>query len=115
MSVYGVIKFQAPFERLKEYDYSAEVCLYKAILTQALIDASNTSNSSEAKKPELEAKNWIFGDSNYFKEVCYNADVNPDFMKQITREAIKLNLIKKSDNYQASSFVKKSLSYSRVA
>jgi len=39
MSMYGVIKFQAPFERLKEYDYSPEVRLYKAILTQAIIDA----------------------------------------------------------------------------
>jgi hypothetical protein len=32
MSMYGVIKFQAPFESLKEFDYSPEVRLYKAIL-----------------------------------------------------------------------------------
>ena len=115
MSIYGVIKFQAPFERLKEYDYSAEVRLYKAILTQALIDASNISSSSEAKRYELEAKNWVFGDSNYFKEVCYNAEINPDFMRQITKEAIRLNSVKKSDNYKEESFSKKSPSYSCVA
>jgi hypothetical protein len=115
MSIYGVIKFQAPFERLKEYDYSAEVRLYKAILTQALIDASNTSSSPEAKKHELEAKNWIFGNSNYFKEVCYNAEISPDFMRQITKEAIRLNSVKKSESYWADSVSKKPLSYSRVA
>jgi hypothetical protein len=91
MSIYGVIKFQAPFERLKEYDYSPEVRLYKAILTQAMIDASNVSDSPEAKKYEIEAKTWIFGNSAYFQEVCHNAEINPDFMIQITKEAIKLN------------------------
>lgn len=115
MSIYGVIKFQAPFERLKEYDYSPEVRLYKAILTQALIDASNISSSPEAKKHELEAKNWIFGNSDYFKEVCYNAEISPDFMRQITKEAIRLNSVKKSESYQGGSFIKKSLSYSCVA
>ncbi len=91
MSVYGVIKFQAPFERLKEYDYSPEVRLYKAILTQAMIDASNVSDSPEAKKNEIEAKTWIFGNSSYFQEICYNAEISPSFMIKITKEAIKLN------------------------
>lgn len=99
MSVYGVIKFQAPFERLKEYDYSPEVRLYKAILTQAMIDASNVSDSPEAKKNEIEAKTWIFGNSSYFQEICYNAEISPSFMIKITKEAIKLNA-KKRPNHQ---------------
>jgi hypothetical protein len=35
--MYHVMKFQAPFERLKEYNSSPEIILYKAIITQAII------------------------------------------------------------------------------
>ena len=95
MSIYGVIKFQAPFERLKEYNYSPEVRLYKAILTQAIIDASNIMDVKDSKKLELEAKIWIFGNSQYFQEVCYNAEIEPGFVIRIAKEAIKLNCTKK--------------------
>jgi len=95
MSMYGVIKFQAPFERLKEYDYSPEVRLYKAILTQAIIDASNIVDTKDSKKLELEAKIWIFGNSPYFQEVCHNAEIEPGFVVRIAKEAIKLNCTKK--------------------
>ncbi len=91
MSICGVIKFQAPFERLKEYDYSPEIRLHKAILTQAIIDASNIIPTKEAKRFELEAKIWIFGNSRDFQEVCQSAEIEPEFMIQIAREAIKLN------------------------
>tara|TARA_B110000003_G_C16120774_1_gene327657 strand:- start:123 stop:494 length:372 start_codon:yes stop_codon:yes gene_type:complete len=94
MSIYGVIKFQAPFERLKEYNSSPEGCLYKAILTQAIIDASNASDEKGAKKLELEAKNWIFGNSKYFQDVCNRAEINPENIMNITRKVIKLNLAK---------------------
>lgn len=63
MSKYSVIKFQAPFERLKEYDLAPEVRLHKAIITQAIIDVSNNSDSPSSKKIEIEAKNWLFGNS----------------------------------------------------
>ena len=95
MSIYGVIKFQAPFERLKEYDTSPERRLYKAILMQAIIDSSNTSNDRVPKKLELEAKNWIFGNSKYFREVCDKADMNPEYIMKIAKKAIKVNLEKK--------------------
>ena len=41
--MYNVIKFQAPFERLKQYNASSEIILYKAIITQAIIDATYTN------------------------------------------------------------------------
>lgn len=100
MNMYGVIKFQAPFERLKEYDYSPEVRLYKAILTQTIIDASNITEVKTAKKLEIEAKIWIFGNSQYFQEVCYMGEIEPDFVIKIAKEAIKLNLAKESMLYE---------------
>ncbi len=92
--MYGVIKFQAPFERLKEYDYSGEVRLNKAILTQAIIDSTNITSGREAKKHEIEAKSWIFGNSDYFRDVCYMANMEPSFVMKVTKEAIKLNATK---------------------
>lgn len=80
MRNYGVLKFQAPFERLKEYDYTPEVQLYKAILTQAIIDVSNIADIQNAKKIELEAKAWIFSNSKYFQEVCCKAEIEPNFV-----------------------------------
>lgn len=95
--MYGVIKFQAPFERLKEYNYSPEVRLYKAILTQAIIDLSNVADNKEARRLELEAKKWIFGNSHDFQEICHNAEMSPGFVIKIAKDAIKLNLAKKHD------------------
>ncbi len=51
--MYHVMKFQAPFERLKEYSPSPEIILYKAIITQAIIDATNISDEHRAKILEL--------------------------------------------------------------
>lgn len=47
--MYNVIKFQAPFERLKYYNSSPEVSLYKSIITQAIIDATNILDTAIAK------------------------------------------------------------------
>ena len=83
--MYHVMKFQAPFERLKEYNSSPEIILYKAIITQAIIDAPR------AKTLETDAKKWIFSNSDYFQKICYIAGIEPSFVVKITKEAIKLN------------------------
>ncbi len=89
--MYNVIKFQAPFERLKLYDSSPDINLRKAIITQAIIDASNISDSKEAKKLEIEAKAWIFGGSEAFKEMCMEASIDPSFIVRITKDIIMLH------------------------
>lgn len=91
MSKYSVIKFQAPFERLKEYDLSPEVRLYKAVITQAIIDVSNISDIFSSKKNELEAKNWLFGDSPHFRDVCNKAELSPEKVVEMARSAIEMN------------------------
>ena len=91
MSKYNVIKFQAPFERLKEYDISPEVRLHKAIITQAIIDVSNISGNALSKKIELEAKNWLFGNSQNFKDVCNRAELSPEKVVKMARDAIEVN------------------------
>jgi hypothetical protein len=91
MNKYSVIKFQAPFEKLKEYDLCPEVRLYKAVITQAIIDVSNNSDTLASKKMELETKNWFFGDSDDFREVCNKADLTPEEVVMMAKIAIGLN------------------------
>lgn len=86
-----VIKFQAPFERLKTFSDNPDILLRRAIILQAIIDASNISAASEAKKYEHEARIWIFSNSNYFHRICYEARLEPDFVIKIAKEVIKLN------------------------
>jgi hypothetical protein len=100
LHMYNVIKFQAPFERIKKYNASSEVSLYKAIITQAIIDASNSSDEcSAAKTIELEAKDWLFNNSDDFNEICCRAEIEPSFVVKIAKDVIKLNRQKK-DNFE---------------
>lgn len=88
--MYSVIKFQSPFERLKSHDKVPEISLYKAIITQAVIDATNTSDFLEAKKNEIEAKNWIFGNSEGFITACQFSGLKASYVRKIAREAMIL-------------------------
>jgi hypothetical protein len=89
--MYNVIKFQAPFERLKLYQTSPEISLLKSIITQAIIDSTNNSDMREAKKLAMEARDWIFGDSEDFKMICIEAGLEPSFVVKIAKETIKLH------------------------
>lgn len=87
----NVIRLTTPFERIKLYNVSPDVALRSAIITQAIIDATNTSPKREAKKIEYEAKEWIFGGSEAFLSTCSEAGINPSLVVKITKELIKLH------------------------
>lgn len=90
--MYSVLKFQSPFERLKQYSNKPEVNLCKAIITQAIIDSTCISNDLESRKDRLEALEWIFGESNDLKEICDGAALDPSYVRKLTMEAIKLKM-----------------------
>lgn len=87
----GVIKFQAPFEKLKHLAIPEEEKIYKSIILQAIIDASNNSDNNNAQKSELSAKEWLFNDSEWFTEVCHKANLEVLFVRKIAQEAINYN------------------------
>ncbi|HJK87142.1 MAG TPA: hypothetical protein QKA08_05215 [Candidatus Megaira endosymbiont of Nemacystus decipiens] len=87
----GVIKFQAPFEKIRNLSCNQEVKLYKSIIVQSIIDASNISESRQSKKLEKHAKNWIFNDSHWFTEVCNRADLEVSFVRKICKRVMSLN------------------------
>jgi len=56
-----IIQLQAPFERLKIYnDISPEVTLRKAIILQAIKDATSSSKSQRDIENKLIAREWIY-------------------------------------------------------
>lgn len=91
-----VIKFQSPFERLKFNSANPQQAVHKSIILQAIIDASNTSNSYRAKKHEVEAKMWLFDetDTDNFCDVCMAADLEPSYVRKIAQDVIELQKIK---------------------
>ena len=86
-----VIKFQSPFERLKSYTSSPDITLRRAIITQAIIDATNISGCRRAKKLEQEAKSWIFGGDECFKTTCIEGGIEPSFVTRVTKDLIKIH------------------------
>lgn len=86
----SVIKLQAPFERLKGYSDCADVNLRRAIILQAIIDATNVSSSKSAVRNADEAKEWLFGDNPYFSKVCNEADLETYTVKQVARDMMDI-------------------------
>jgi hypothetical protein len=89
--MFSVIKPQAPFERLKMANDSPEVALARAIILQAIVDASNTASSSHAQQCAGEALEWIFEENDHFKEICVSADLEADFVRSIALKMIELH------------------------
>jgi hypothetical protein len=93
--MFSVIKPQAPFERLKVANDSAEIALCRAVILQAIVDASNTSNNSASKQFATEALDWLFVNNENFHEVCTSAGLEVDFVRIVASRMIKLHKSKK--------------------
>lgn len=63
--------------------------LWRAVITQALMDAGNNCKKPEYKKIKAEAISWLSGYSDGFEQVCIMADLPADYVKQKAKEAIK--------------------------
>ena len=93
--MFSVIKPQAPFERLKTANDSAEIALCRAIILQAVVDASNTSNNASSKQFAKEALEWLFVPNENFKEVCTSAGLEINYVRAIATKMINLHQSKK--------------------
>jgi hypothetical protein len=67
---------------------------------QAVIDATNISDAKEAKKLEIDAKAWIFGNDETFKTTCIEAGIEASFIVKITKEIIKIHKNQSSSRSQ---------------
>jgi hypothetical protein len=89
--MYNVLKFQAPFERLKEYSNFAEVNLFKSVIVQAITDISNISEKPKNKAIRQEVIDWISGGSDYFQMACDFAGIEPAVVIKLAYEAMELS------------------------
>jgi len=65
--------------------------LWRAVITQALMDAA-----SESKKPfclveRMKARVWLRGKTDDFLEVCHLADMDPEYVRNQAKLAIGRN------------------------
>lgn len=66
-----------------------EKSLWKAVITQALMDAGSKSPKQEAKFDRAQAISWLSGKSKDFATVCALAGFDPNYVLLKSREALK--------------------------
>lgn len=65
-----------------------EVALWRAVLLQALIDATCRSAKPEARFQRREALEWLTGNGRDFAMVCDLAQVNPVYMRRMVKRCL---------------------------
>lgn len=61
---------------------SPQVALWRAVILQAMRDAVGGKTHAAA------ARAWLEKDSRYFRFVCGNADLDPDWVRRQAREIV---------------------------
>ncbi len=62
--------------------------LWRAVITQALMDAASHSKKPEARRTRSDALAWLLGDSVDFDTVCDHAGFEPGYVRRRAREAL---------------------------
>ncbi len=62
--------------------------LWRAVITQALMDASNDSRKSEARRSRDDALKWLLNNDRDFEVVCDNAGFEPGYVRKRAKEAL---------------------------
>lgn len=62
--------------------------LWRAVITQALMDAASKSHKYTARRSKKAALQWLLGDSPDFESVCDNAGFDPDYVRTRARIAL---------------------------
>ena len=76
-------KFRGPM-----IDTAGELALWRAVITQALMDSGSASQKREALFHKYTALCWLKGDSKDFRQVCHLAGRDPSDVKEKSSSAI---------------------------
>lgn len=63
--------------------------LWRAVITQALMDAATASAKPEAKQVRSDAIRWLLSPSDDFDNVCDNAGLDPDYVRSRAIHALQ--------------------------
>lgn len=88
-----MIKYVFPYELIDDpspprHFADREPSLWRAVITQALMDASSNSHKAENLKHKREALEWLKGDSDDFLTVCEHAGLCPHYVREQAALAI---------------------------
>tara|TARA_R100001086_G_scaffold210901_2_gene126801 strand:- start:524 stop:862 length:339 start_codon:yes stop_codon:yes gene_type:complete len=72
------IKLSAEITKYKTF---SEQRLFQAILVQALEDAVNPSGLKKETYYKYESHCWFIDNGEEFKNICWGADMDPDFIR----------------------------------
>ncbi|MEJ0009845.1 MAG: hypothetical protein WDN72_04550 [Alphaproteobacteria bacterium] len=65
--------------------------LWRAVITQALMDAASRSRKSEARRIRSDAMSWLTSGSSDFEAVCDHAGLDPNYVRSRARNALERN------------------------
>ena len=68
---------------------AGEQSLWRAVIVQALMDASSLSKKPENRQHKKEALIWLRGTSEDFHRVCHYAGFEPSCARQMIQEALE--------------------------
>ncbi|MCP5362189.1 MAG: hypothetical protein H6908_06125 [Hyphomicrobiales bacterium] len=87
-------EFMQEFEELLEdvpgtHSARGEQALWRAVITQALMDAGSDSSKPEMKYDRAQAVAWLAGTTKDFHTVCAYAGLDAVYVREKAREAIR--------------------------
>ena len=83
------IAYTTPFHQRTAGSFADhEQSIWRAVITQALMDAASQSRKSEARRSRSDALNWLLSDSRDFEAVCDNAGFEPGYIRRRAKEAL---------------------------
>lgn len=65
-----------------------EPALWRAVITQALMDAASQSRKTDAQRSRHDALNWLLSNDSDLETVCDNAGLDPDYVRTKARAAL---------------------------
>lgn len=66
-----------------------EIAMWRAVITQALMDATSQSSKVEIQYEGRKAAVWLEGRNNDFHVVCRLAQMEPDYVRERSARALK--------------------------
>lgn len=76
-------QYESP-TRIADY----EPGLWRAVITQALMDAASKSRKGEAKRTRADALDWLLNNTTDFIAVCDNAGFDPSYVRTRAKQAL---------------------------
>jgi hypothetical protein len=65
-----------------------EPSLWRAVITQALMDAASKSPKQEARRTRETVRDWLLTNTSDFEVVCDHAGFDPGYVRRRAREAL---------------------------